>query len=164
MAALVRGSIGLYELIPYSLMALLARVIVGLVFFRSGLTKIDPATFGLKPSTFFLFDQEYKFRLLKYLGLSANEFSFPATHVLAYSATAFELLMPVLLWAGLGTRAAAMVLVAHTAVIETVYPDAYIDHVLWAIGLLMLMRFGPGLLAMDPWIGGKAADPFAPSA
>ena len=58
---------GLFELIPYSLLALLARVIAGLVFFRSGLTKVDLSTFSVKPATFFLFDQEYKFRLFHYL-------------------------------------------------------------------------------------------------
>lgn len=143
---------GLFELIPYSLLALLARVIAGLVFFRSGLTKVDLSTFSVKPATFFLFDQEYKFRLFKFLGLAANEYAFPFTHLLAYAASFFELVMPLLLWAGFGTRLAATVLLAQTCVIETVYPDAYMDHALWAIALLTLMRFGPGLISLDHWL------------
>ena len=139
----------LYDLLPYSLMALLARVVAGLVFFRSGLTKIDPEAFGLRPATFFLFEQEYKVRILKYLGLSVGEFPFPAPHALAYAATTVELLMPLALWFGLGTRFAATVLLLQTCVIETVYPDSYMEHALWAIALLMLMRFGPGLLSID---------------
>lgn len=144
-----RGLAGLYEFVPYSLPALLARVVVGLIFFRSGLTKIDLTTLAVKPATFFLFDHEYKFRLFQYFGLSANDYAFPATHLLAYAATTIELLMPLALWLGLGTRFAASALLAQTAVIATVYPDAYMDHALWAIGLLMLMRFGPGPLSLD---------------
>ena len=140
---------GGFDLVPYSLIALLARVVTGLVFFRSGLTKIDLATFSLKPSTFFLFDQEYKFRLLKYLGLPASEPAFPNPHGLAYIATAFELILPLVVWLGFGTRLAACLLLAQTLVIETVYPDAYIEHGFWAIALLMLMRFGPGQLSVD---------------
>jgi len=153
MAVIARLTVGLYELIPYSLIALFARAITGLVFFRSGLTKVDFSTMSVKPATFFLFDQEYKFRLLKFLGLSDSEFPFPATHLLAYTATFFELVMPLLIWAGFGTRVAATVLLAQTAVIETVYPDAYMEHALWAIALLGLMRFGPGLISVDAWLG-----------
>lgn len=149
MAALVKQLTGLYDNLPYSLIALLARVIAGLVFFRAGLTKIDLPAFSIKPATFFLFEQEYKVRLLKYLGLSANEFPIPNPHLLAYAATAFELLMPLLLWAGFGTRLAATVLLAQTLVIETVYPDAYMEHAFWAIALIGLMRFGPGLISLD---------------
>jgi putative oxidoreductase len=148
----------LYELIPYSILALLARIVAGLIFFRSGLTKVDLASFSVKPATFFLFDQEYKFRLFHYLGLSGSDYPFPATHLLAYSATVFELLMPLLVWAGFGTRLAATVLFAQTLVIETVYPEAYMDHALWAIALLMLMRFGPGLISLDHWLGRNHAD------
>ena len=151
MAGLLRRLTGLYEYLPYSLIALPARVVVGLIFFRSGLTKVDVSTFSIKPATFFLFDQEYKFRLLKYLGLSQTEFPFPNPHLLAYAASAFELLMPLALWAGFGTRFAATVLLAQTLVIETVYPDAYLDHALWAIALLMVMRFGPGMISLDNW-------------
>jgi len=152
MTGLIRRLISLYEHIPYSLNALLARLVIGLVFFRSGLTKIDFSTLAIKPATFFLFDQEYKFRLFKFLGLSASEFPFPNPHLLAYAATTLELLMPLALWAGFGTRFAATALLAQTAVIATVYPDAYLDHALWAIALLMLMDFGPGLISLDHWL------------
>lgn len=152
MKTLIRGLVGLYDFLPYSLLALLARVIAGLVFFRSGLTKVDLSTLSIKPATFFLFDQEYKFRLFKFLGQSATEYPFPATHLLAYAASVFELLMPLLVWAGFGARFAATVLFAQTVVIETVYPEAYMEHALWAIALLMLMRFGPGLVSVDHWL------------
>jgi len=142
----------LFELLPYGFIGLFARVIAGLIFFRSGLTKIEPATLSVRPATFFLFEQEYKFRLFHYFGWSGVDLPFPAPHVLAHTATGLELLMPLLLWAGFGTRIAAMFLVLQTCVIETVYPEAYVDHALWAIALLMLMRFGPGPISVDHWL------------
>ena len=125
----------LFEKIPLSLLALLARVIIGLVFFNSGLTKIDG--FGLKPGTFFLFAEEYKVPLLP-----------PA--VAAYMAATVELTMPVLLWTGFGARFAAAVLLGMTAVIQTfVYPDAYVTHGLWAVALLVIIKYGAGALSVD---------------
>jgi len=135
MADLIRRVIRVYDLIPLLLILLLARIIVGLVFFRSGLTKIDG--FALKDATFFLFATEYKVPLLP-----------PA--LAAYMATTAELTMPPLLWLGLGTRFAATALLAMTLVIQTfVYPDAYMTHGLWAIALLVLMKFGAGPLSAD---------------
>jgi len=125
----------LFERIPLSLLALLARVIIGLVFFKSGLTKIDG--FGLKPGTFFLFAEEYRVPLLP-----------PA--LAAYMAATVELTMPFLLWTGLGARFAAAVLLGMTAVIQTfVYPDAYVTHGLWAVALLVIMKYGAGALSAD---------------
>lgn len=125
----------LFEKIPLSLLALLARVIIGLVFFNSGLTKIDG--FSLKPGTFFLFAEEYKLPLLP-----------PA--VAAYMAATVELTMPFLLWTGFGARFAAAALLGMTAVIQTfVYPEAYVTHGLWAVALLVIMKYGAGALSVD---------------
>ena len=54
-------------------------------------------------------------------------------------------------------RLAATVLLAQTAVIETVYPDAFMEHGLWAIALLAIMRFGPGLISLDAFFGRRDA-------
>ncbi len=127
--------IRLFERIPLSLIALLARIVVGLVFFYSGLTKIDG--FGIKPGTFFLFAQEYQVPLLP-----------PA--LAAYLATIAELTLPPLLWIGLGTRFAATVLLVQTIVIQAfVYPEAYVTHGLWAVALLLIMKYGAGTLSLD---------------
>lgn len=135
MERLVFNFIGLTERIPLSLILLLARIIVGLIFFQSGLTKIDG--FSMKPSTFFLFADEYKVPLLP-----------PA--VAAYLAATAELTMPLFLWTGLAARFAALILLGMTTVIQTfVYPDAYATHGLWAIALLVILKFGPGALSLD---------------
>lgn len=135
MNAFVTAVSRLLERIPVSLIVLLARVIIGLVFFNSGLTKIDG--FSIKPGTFFLFAEEYRVPLIP-------------TVLATYMATTAELTMPFLLWAGFGARFAAAVLLGMTAVIQTfVYPDAYVTHGLWAVALLVIIKYGAGALSVD---------------
>jgi len=138
MNALAANFINVLERIPQSLVALLARVIAGLVFFNSGLTKIDG--FSIKPGTFFLFAEEYKVPILP------PEFA-------AYVATTAELTLPLLLWIGFGARFAATALLVMTAVIQIfVYPDAYVTHGLWAVALLFIMKYGAGALSVDHFL------------
>lgn len=135
MATLISKAIRAFEAIPYAFIALLARVIIGLVFFKSGLTKIDG--FAIKDATFFLFAEEYKV-------------PFVSPVLAAYMATAAELTLPWLLWLGIGARFAALGLFGMTAVIQTfVYPSAYVTHGLWAVGLLLIMKYGAGALSVD---------------
>ena len=130
------------ERIPLALILLLTRVAVGLVFYMSGLTKIEG--FALKPATFFLFEEEYKVPLLSPV-------------VAAYLATAAELTLPWFLWFGLGARFAALALLGMTTVIQVfVYPGAYVTHGLWAAALLLIIRFGAGALSIDRLIWSRA--------
>ena len=70
--------------------------------------------------------------------------------IAAYIATTAEFVCPLLLWLGLASRFAAFALLSMVLVIQTfVYPNAFMDHGLWAIGLLMIVRFGPGAIALD---------------
>jgi putative oxidoreductase len=123
--------------LPYDVVALLARFIAGMVFFRSGLTKVDWNSWTIAPSTYFLF---------------ANEFKVPVIppEWAAVMATSLELTAPVLLWSGLLTRPAALALLGMVLVIQLfVYPGSYVEHGLWAVALLLLVKFGPGRLAVD---------------
>lgn len=44
-----------------------------------------------------------------------------------------------------------------TAVIQVfVYPGAYATHGLWAVALLLIVRFGPGTLSIDHMLRSKA--------
>src|SRR5712692_1318864 len=64
--------------------------------------------------------------------------------------TAIELTTPVLLVLGLATRAAALVLLGMTAVIEVfVYPLAWPTHIQWAAMLLVLLCRGAGNFSFD---------------
>lgn len=137
MSALISGLIRAYTWLPYSLIALFGRIMIGLVFHLSWRTKVDLATWSIQPKTFFLFANEYKVPLIP-------------PEVAATMVTTIEFACPILLWIGLLTRPAATVLLGMVLVIQTfVYPQAYMDHALWAIGLLMLMRFGPGRISLD---------------
>src|SRR5258708_39199408 len=84
-----------------------------------------------------LFVEEYKVPLLP-------------PELAAYMAVSIELTTPVLLVLGLATRAAALVLLGMTAVIEVfVYPLAWPTHIQWAAMLLLLLCRGPGKLSFD---------------
>lgn len=124
-----------FAAIPHDLIAIIARVAIGTTFFRSGLTKVDG--FALKPSTFFLFANEYKLPIIR-------------PEIAAYMGTAVELTMPLLIWSGLLTRFAAFALLAMTIVIEVfVYPNAFDTHGVWAVSLLYLLKYGPGTFSLD---------------
>ena len=130
---------GIFERIPYSALALLARVVVGLVFWNSGRTKVEG--FSLREATFLLFREEYKVPLIP-------------SDIAAYMATFAEHAFPLLLWVGLASRLSAFALLTMTAVIQIfVYPSAYITHGLWAIALLIIIIRGPGCLSLDHWLG-----------
>lgn len=123
-----------FSLIPHDLLALLARIGVGTVFFRSGLLKVEGWDSG---NTLTLFQEEYKLPLIP-------------PEIAAYMATAAELTLPPLLFLGLFTRYAAAALLGMTLVIQIfVYPNAFDTHATWAVCLLYLMRHGAGTLSAD---------------
>lgn len=138
----VRRPFDRIESIPDGVMVLMARVALAGYFFRSGLTKISG--FSIAPSTYALFAEDYRVPLLP-------------PEAAAWLATGAELLCPVLLVIGLGTRPAALALLGMTAVIQLfVYPASWPDHLLWATGLLLILARGPGPFALDhrlaPWV------------
>lgn len=140
MISKLRRVVALLEAIPHDLIAVVARISIGTVFWRSAMTKIDGLS--LKPGTFFLFENDYRLPLLP-------------PDVAAYLATATELTMPLLLWSGLLTRFAATVLLIMTLVIEIfVYPNAFDTHGVWAVTLLYLMKYGSGRFSLDHVVSG----------
>ncbi len=118
------------------------RIWIGLVFFRSGLQKLDDWE-----STLFLFEYEYMVPVL------------PHT-VTAFLATAFELAMPLLLFVGLASRLAALPLLAMALTIQFILGSnnaAYNDfnHYAWMIFLLVIVVRGPGRWSADHWLRQK---------
>ncbi len=135
--------------IPEDLIALLGRVSIAAVFWKSGQTKLDGfaldlvdgnLTLGwprLSDSAVALFREEYRLPLL-------------SAELAASLAALAEHVLPVLILLGLGTRFAALGLLAMTAVIQfLVYPGAYPTHGVWAAVLLYLMARGPGRISLD---------------
>lgn len=142
-----RLSQGLQALQP--LATLLARLYVAQVFFLSGLTKLRDWEITLA-----LFTDEYQVPLLS-----------PA--LAAVLGTAGELLLPVLLLLGLGTRFAALGLSAVNAVavisLAEIAPAALQQHILWGVLLAGLAIYGPGRWSLDqrvwPWLSRRCGLP-----
>jgi putative oxidoreductase len=144
-----RAVVALLERVPHEAIALLARLSIAGLFWRSGQTKIEGFALDpllgrfelgwprLGPFTVDLFRDEYKVPLL-------------SPELAALAAASAEHLFPILLVLGLATRFAALALLAMTAVIQLfVYPDAWPTHGTWAVSLLYLTARGPGRLSLD---------------
>lgn len=110
-----------------------ARIYIGLVFFRSGLAKLDDFE-----ETIEFFEDDWALPFL------SGE---PA----AYLATAGELVLPILLFLGLFTRIGAVGLLVMAAVIQIwVLPDH--QHYFWMIICALLIGQGGSKLSLDNWL------------
>lgn len=129
------------RLAPLALLAL--RLALAVPFLRSGLTRWEG--FGhLSDSTVYLFSQEFR------LHLFGAEVPYPAPLLFAWGAAIAELLLPVLLVLGLGTRVAALGLLVMTCLIQLTIPDGWANfHLPWAAMSLALLAFGAGPLSLD---------------
>ena len=142
--SLIRRVVGLYTAAAGQLdllqpiVALVIRLYIARVFFTSGMIKVGNWTGTL--------------------GLFQNEFHVPLLppHLAAVLGTSAELGLPVFLFLGLGTRAAAIALFVFNIVAATSYPDLSVaglkDHILWGTLLLVTIFYGPGKIALDHWI------------
>ncbi|SDH56568.1 DoxX family protein [Roseospirillum parvum] len=129
------------RLIPHDLLALLARLGLAGIFWRSGQTKVD-GDFTITSTTYFLFADEYQVPLIP-------------PESAAILATWAEHVLPILLVLGLASRLGALALLAMTATIQLfVYPANWPDHTLWATTLLYLIAHGPGRASADHLIAG----------
>ncbi len=136
---------GLFQLVPASIPLLATRLALGLPFYFSGLTKWT-GFMTINPTAVFLFENEYKLRWIN----PENPPSMPIPDVMAHAAAYAEIILPILLILGFGTRFAALGLLCMTVVIQFVYPDAWRSfHLPWAAMALMLMVYGGGKLSVD---------------
>jgi putative oxidoreductase len=125
------------------LVALFVRFFVGWKFFRSGLVKVADWD-----STLALFRDEYQVPLLP-------------PDLAAYAGAGGELVLPLLLFAGLFSRPAALGLfcvnlvavISYPQLLEFECPAAINDHFYWGVLLVSLFAFGPGRVSADALIG-----------
>jgi putative oxidoreductase len=129
------------RLAPLAQLAL--RFALAVPFFRSGLTKWE--RFGkLSDSAQYLFHEEFR------LHVFGSEIPYPAPALMAYASGIAEILLPVLLVLGLGTRLAALALLGMTAIIQLTIPDGWANfHLPWAAMALALVTWGGGPLSLD---------------
>ncbi len=127
--------IGLFDHIPYWLIALTARIALAQVFWSSA-----QAHLANWDTTLYMFGDTYQVPLLP-------------PDLAAHLAVAIEMAMPPLLVLGFATRFAAMALFGMTLVIEIfVFPEAWPTHIQWAAMQLVLMGRGAGSLSLDALI------------
>lgn len=157
LSRVVGGLIGLFERIPNTLIAFIARFSIAAVFWNSGQTKIEGFAINIVSGDFVLgwprlsdtavalFQDEYKLPFLP-------------PEVAAPMAALAEHVLPLLILIGLATRFSALGLLGMTLVIQVfVYPGAYATHGTWAAVLLYLMARGPGRLSIDHWLASRHA-------
>lgn len=121
---------------------LAARAWVAWVFFQAGLIKIQAWQ-----STLVLFQNEY----------TVPYFS---SDMAARIATGAELILPVLLFLGLGSRLMIALFFTYNLVAMCSYPYLWTaegaaglaQHINWGLLLALLMCHGPGKLSIDHWI------------
>jgi len=145
----VNAGIAVLEMIPMSLILLAARIGIGMVFLKSAFTKVvdwslwEALTFQLTlaDNTYMLFEYEYAVPVLPF-------------ETAAYLATYAESWLPLFLFIGLFTRAAALGLFGMTLVIQVfVYPHLWAEHLFWAAALMLIMARGPGIVSVEHWLG-----------
>ena len=123
---------------PVAILQFLLRFSIAAVFWHSGMTKI-----ASWDTTIALFRDEYMVPIL------------PPELAAALAATV-ELTCPVLLVLGLAARLATLPMLGMTFVIEAfVYPEQWIEHLMWASILLFVLTRGPGIVSLDHLLARK---------
>ena len=154
---LCRRAVGLFEKIPHSLTAFVARFSIAAVFWKSAQTKVEGFAINIVDGTFnlgwpslsdsviFLFEEEYALPLI-------------SPELGAYLAAIGEHVFAALLLVGLASRFSALGLFVMTAVIQIfVYPGDYHTHGTWAAVLMYLMATGPGKFSLDHLIARRCS-------
>lgn len=117
---------------PLTLLQFAFRVSIASVFWHSGMTKL-----ASWDTTIALFRDEYMVPVLP-------------PQLAATMAATVELTCPVLLVLGLASRLATLPMLGMTLVIEVfVYPEQWIEHLMWATILVFILTRGPGSLSLD---------------
>ena len=125
-----------------SLIQLVMRVALAVPFWRSGILKWD-GFLKLSDTAVTLFSDEFM------LHLPGGPYHFPAPAVMAFLSGCGEIMFPILLVLGLGTRFAALGLLFMTLIVELTVPDGWPIHLTWAAMALGIMAWGPGRISID---------------
>jgi putative oxidoreductase len=134
----VESVLGALSRFPAAILQFLLRLSIAAVFWHSGMTKI-----ASWDTTIALFRDEYVVPILP-------------PELAASLAATVELACPVLLMLGLATRLATLPMLSMTFVIEVfVYPEQWIEHLMWASILVLILTRGPGALSVDHLLARK---------
>jgi putative oxidoreductase len=129
-----------------SLVQLVTRVALAVPFWRSGMLKWS-GFLKLSDTATTLFTDEFM------LHLPGGPYHYPVPTVMAFLSGSAEILFPILLIVGLGTRFAALGLLGMTVIVELTVPDGWPIHLTWAAMALGIMAYGPGRVSLDCLLG-----------
>jgi putative oxidoreductase len=118
------------------------RLALAVPFWKSGMLKWA-GFLQLNETAIDLFTDEFK------LHLPGGPYDFPFPKVMAFLSGSGEIVFPILLVIGLGTRFAATGLLLMTCIVELTVPDGWPIHLTWAAMALGIMAWGPGRFAAD---------------
>ena len=132
--------------IPHWLPLLTLRIALAVPFYRSGLTKWD-GFLQISGGAQFLFFDEFRLHLFGQL------VPYPFPNFMAHAAGIAEVVLPIFLVLGLGTRFAALGLLVMTAVIQITVPEGWANfHLPWAAMALALVVYGGGKVSLDRFV------------
>ena len=140
-----------------SIVQLALRVALAVPFWRSGILKWN-GFLKLSDTAVTLFSDEFM------LHLPGGPYHYPLPAVTAFLSGSGEILFPILLILGLGTRFAALGLLFMTLIVELTVPDGWPVHITWAAMALGIMAYGSGRISVDHLLGKLAAHPQGSSA
>ena len=140
-----RASLLVQTLAQAWLVQLVTRVALSVPFWKSGMLKWN-GFLQLNDTAVTLFTDEFK------LHLPGGPYAFPAPTVMAFLSGSAEIILPILLVLGFGTRFAATGLLFMTLIVELTVPDGWPIHITWAAMALGIMGLGPGRLSLDALI------------
>lgn len=144
--AIVDRAEGLVQkFLPASLASLVLRFALAVPFYKSGLTKWD-SFLKLSDTPELLFTEEFKLHIFGAI------YDYPFPKLMAWGSSLGEIVLPVLLVFGLGTRLAALGLLFMTALIQLTIPDGWANfHLPWAAMAIAIIVIGPGRFSLD-WL------------
>ena len=147
LTTLIDQAVGIIRWIAQpSLTQLMLRLALAVPFWRSGILKWN-GFLQLNDTAIYLFTDEFK------LHLPGGPYDFPAPAVMAFLSGSGEIIFPLLLVLGLGTRFAALGLLFMTGIVELTVPEGWPIHITWAAMALAIMAWGPGRLSIDHALG-----------
>lgn len=125
-----------------SMVQLVLRLALAVPFWRSGILKWS-GFLKLSDVAVTLFTDEFM------LHLPGGPYHYPIPTAMAFLSGCGEIMFPILLVLGLGTRFAALGLLVMTVIVELTVPDGWPVHITWAAMALGIMAYGPGRISLD---------------
>lgn len=160
--SIIGGTVSLLsKLVPYSLVAIVLRLVMARLFFIHGQAKIDGPSYLISsqdlmgwPGVHFVVTLPMMVKEQTYATFAQMPHLPIPSWIAAMASSYAEFILPICLLLGFATRFAALAFLIMTVIIQVfVTPEAlWSTHVYWAAILLVLISLGPGVVSIDAMI------------